>query len=500
MKIASTFLHDLVHSLTKSEKRYIKVQSGSGEKDYLQLMDALTAQKKFDEDQLTKDHAGANFLKHLAVSKQYLYELLLKSLARFGQKTLEDKVYEKITAANVLMAKGLNAAAFKEVRKGQKLAEKYELFELKIMLCAIEKRLLSQRQFKTKGKKENIHQIFRLEKDSLEQLSNTNAYWYLTQQIVQFQLQFQKIQTKEQKDYIESLMESPQFQDVCLATNFKSKLYYYQANATYQFMLGNVKKAYEINRSFLDLLDAHPHFLKLYAERYLATLNNMLIDSFIIGEYKVLEEGINRLAQIAKRSEFKSIKNIASRVFRQRYLLLINWTLSKKSPLERGMLGKPLEWIPEIEAGLHRFGKKIEKHHRITFYYLIAYLLFQNERFDESLQWNNRILNEPKEDVVKEIFYFARTFNLLIHYELENHVLLESLLSSTPKYLKSRRSIYATEKALFRFLGKLLNHANKTERQELLTDFKNTIHELYQRSSERRVFSYLDLRLWVEKM
>jgi hypothetical protein len=41
MKVASSFLFDLVHSLSKSEKRYIKVQQKKGEKDYLKLMDAI---------------------------------------------------------------------------------------------------------------------------------------------------------------------------------------------------------------------------------------------------------------------------------------------------------------------------------------------------------------------------------------------------------------------------------------------------------------------------
>ena len=136
MKLPSTFLFDLVKSLTKSEKRYIKVQSGSGEKDYVQLMDALIAQKTYDEDKLVADNGGANFIKHLAVNKQYLYELLLKSMAHFGQKTSEDKIFEKITAANVLIGKGLFLAAYKELKKGQKIAEKYELFELQVILSA----------------------------------------------------------------------------------------------------------------------------------------------------------------------------------------------------------------------------------------------------------------------------------------------------------------------------------------------------------------------------
>lgn len=491
MKTASTFLHDLVSKLTKSEKRYIKVQAGSGEKDYIQLLDALIAQKVFSEEQLIKDHEGANFLKHLAVNKRYLYELLLKSLAQFGEKRLEEKIFEKITAANGLITKGLFQAALSELKKGQKIAEKYELFELQVMLYGIEKKLLAQQRFKKKGE-EVIQRVFNLEMQSLEQLKNSNEYWYLAQQIASFQMRFQKIQTKAQQEHIESLIASPKFQSLDLASNFKSKLYFFQANATYQFMLGNVKKAYEINSQFLDLLEAHPHFLKLYAERYHGTLNNILIDSLVIGEYDVLEAGINRLVMTLERSEFKSIKNIESRVFRQRYLLLLNWSLSQND------FEKAMEWIPEIEAGLEKHHKKIEKHHLITFYYLIAYLLFLNGQYDQALRWNNLILNEPKEDVVKEIFYFARILNLLIHFELDNHTLLESLLLSTPKYLKARRSIYTTEKTLFRFLGKFLNQVDKVKRQKLISDFKNDIQQLVQQPKEKRLFSYLDLRLWMK--
>ena len=490
MKTSSTFLHDLVKSLTKTEKRYIKVQSGTGSKDYIHLMNALMEQKVFDEAKLIKDNEGANFLKHLPVNKKYLYEVLLKSLTNFRQKKLEDQVLDKVNAVNILIEKGLFLAAFRELKKGQKTAEKFEFFQLRIMLCALEKQLLSGRHFK-KQDDHTIDQVFEVEMNSLEQLKNTNEYWYLAQQVAQFQLRFQKIQTETQQKHIESITQSPQFQTLSLATNFRSKLYFYQANATYQFMLGNVERAYDINRSFLDLLDANPHFLKLYAERYIATLNNMLIDSLVIGKYDILQEGIQRLVMILQRPEFQSIKNIAARVFRQRYLLLLNWSLRQRD------FEKAMEWVPEIEEGLEQFGKRIEKHHRITFYYLTAYLLFQSQRYDQALKWNNRILDESKEDVVKEIFYFARILNLLIHYELKNYTLLESLLLSTPKYLKSRRVIYTTEKALFRFLGRVLNSVDKIQQQQLIANFKHEIHDLFQHPDEQRVFNYLDLKFWI---
>ncbi len=454
-------------------------------------MDALIAQKTFDEDQLIKDNKDANFVKHLAVHKRYLYELILQSLAHFGQKTVEDKVLTKLTAAKVLIGKGLLKAATRELQKGQKIASTYELFDLQLMLYGLKKKLLSRQPLK-RADDQAIQEIFEAEQNSLEQLKNTNEYWYLAQQIAQFQTKFQKIQSEEQEQYLKRITQSPQFNTQALATNFKSQVHFHQANATYQFMLGNVVKAYEINQNFLDLLDAHPHFLQLYAEHYLATLNNILIDSLVMGKYEALEEGIERLSLLPNRPAFKSIKNIASQVFRQRYLLLINWSIKQRD------FAKALDWIPELEKGLEQFGKKIAKHHRITFYYLTAYVLFQNGRYEQSLSWTNLILNDSKEDVVKEIYYFARILNLLIHYELQNFTLLESLLLSTPKYLKSRRAIYATENALFRFLGKLLNLIDKAAQQKLFADFTYAISNLAKQPSEQRIFNYLDLRLWLE--
>jgi len=170
-----------------------------------------------------------------------------------------------------------------------------------------------------------------------------------------------------------------------------------------------------------------------------------------------------------------------------------NWSLSQQD------FAKGMAWIPEIKAGLAQFGKKIEKHYRITFYYLIAYLLFLNRRYDQALEWNNLMLNDPNEDVVKEIFYFARILNLLLHYELGNHSLLASLLVSTPKYLKARRPLYATEKTLLRLLGRLLNSVDKAEKQALFTQFQGDLHQLFQDPKEKRLFNYLDLRVWVGK-
>jgi hypothetical protein len=492
MKTPSSHLFDLVHSLTKAQKRYIKVQAGSKGKDYLDLMDAILAQSVYDEQKLIEDNKASNFLKYLAVNKQYLYELLLRYLAQFGEKSIEDKIYEKISGANILLKRGMFAASLKEAKKGQKLARKYESFEMLLLLLNIEKRIFSIQQYQPKDE-QYIEEQYEDEKDVLEELKNTADYSYVNQKINQFQLRFQKIQTPEHKEFLETFIQSPLLKNIDRATNFKSKINFLQANATYNFMSGNIQNAYNFNKQFLNLLEENPHFLKIYAERYLGTLNNMLIDSLSIGNYDTLDEGLNRLIQTTKLKAFNHIKNIEARVFRQRYLLLLNWCLGQKD------FEKALQLIPEIKQGLELHEKNIEKHHRITFYYLNAYLLFLNKHFDAALNWCNNILNESKEDVVKEIFYFTRILNLLIHFELTNYDYLESLLISTPKYLKARRPLYRTEKSLIHYLGKVLRAVDKKERAKLSVQFNQELESLIEDPKEKRVFNYIDLRHWVSK-
>ncbi len=491
MKIPSSFLYDLVKKLSKSEKRYIKVQAGNSEKDYLQLFDALLSLKVFDEQQLIEKNKGTKFLKHLAVNKRYLYELILRSLANYKQEEIEEKVLARISAAKILIEKGMPDAAYGELKKGEKLVKKFELYELEIMLLGIKKQIFTYRKFMSEST-EAIHQIYKVESNCLEQLKNTSEYWYLSRQISQFLKLYQKIQNDEQENYLNELTKNPLFKDIGNASNFRSKLFFFEANAAYQFIKGNIEKAYEYNNGFLDLLDDHPHFLNLYAERYLSTLNNMLIDSLMIGKYEKLEDGIDRLTQTVSRKAFKSVKNIDARVFRQQYLLLFNWSIRQKD------FKKALAWIQEVELGLNKFGKKIEKHHRVTFYYLASYLSFLNKEYKQALNWNLQILNDPKENVVKEIFYFSRVLNMLIHFELDNEKLLDSLLTSVPKYLRRRRELYNTEKILFLFLRKMLNSINRKEKAVLFDEFETTIDDLATKKSESRVFNYLDLRLWLE--
>ena len=66
-------LFDLIHSLTKSEKRYFKLMSSrhaiGGENNYIVLFDAIEKQSIYDEDKIFKTFKGEAFLNRFSITK-----------------------------------------------------------------------------------------------------------------------------------------------------------------------------------------------------------------------------------------------------------------------------------------------------------------------------------------------------------------------------------------------------------------------------------------------
>ncbi|MCB9336004.1 MAG: hypothetical protein H6586_07635, partial [Flavobacteriales bacterium] len=78
-------LFELVHSLTKSEKRFVKLnaQMHSGDKVYLKLMDAILKQNEYNEDELLGLFKNEKFVKQFSVAKNYLINFILKQLRQY---------------------------------------------------------------------------------------------------------------------------------------------------------------------------------------------------------------------------------------------------------------------------------------------------------------------------------------------------------------------------------------------------------------------------------
>ena len=154
-------------------------------------------------------------------------------------------------------------------------------------------------------------------------------------------------------------------------------MYFYQARASYYFSARQPQRAHEANRAFLQLLENHPGYLTRFCEAYLGTLNHYLIDCLMLRQYKELDAGLKKLDQAAGNPVFGAIKHLSSRIFRQKMMLQLNRALLVFDSSKNEIL------LLELNVGLQQFEKEIEPHHKISLYYLAAYLLFKDRKYDE---------------------------------------------------------------------------------------------------------------------
>ena len=106
----SNELFDLIKSLSKSEKRFFKLQSSlqSGDKNYVRLFDCIDRMEEYDEEQIKKLFKGEKFIKHLPSEKNHLYKLILKSLRSYYSDTsVSSMLKQEIKNIEILYNKAL---------------------------------------------------------------------------------------------------------------------------------------------------------------------------------------------------------------------------------------------------------------------------------------------------------------------------------------------------------------------------------------------------------
>lgn len=101
-------LYELIQSLTKTEKRYFKLETDQwgGSKSYRQLYDLLNGFSSLGEKE--QDLLKHRFSFHqLEIARKQLSKVLLRTLDRYQRgKDYETALWEKYTAARILLRKG----------------------------------------------------------------------------------------------------------------------------------------------------------------------------------------------------------------------------------------------------------------------------------------------------------------------------------------------------------------------------------------------------------
>ena len=205
----STELHDLIKSLTKSEKRFFKLHSSlqSGDKNYLRIFDAIDRQKVYDEEDLKKQFAKETFIKHLPSEKNHLYKLILKSLRAYhAESSVSGILKQEIKNIEILYQKALYVECNKLLHRAKRIARDNERFYYWFELLSWEKMLLEE-AYESGEFTKDLDALIEEERQVVEKLRNLAAYHILYSKINYVFRSGGYVRTDEERAMVEEISE-----------------------------------------------------------------------------------------------------------------------------------------------------------------------------------------------------------------------------------------------------------------------------------------------------
>ena len=271
-KTPSNKLFKLVKSLTGTEKRYFKVfvnsRQGDRESKYLVLFEAVEAQTKFDDEALKKLVYGSAVVQTRKYSelKSYLYDLILKTLQGYDEKTSIDfRLKNRLQSIRVLYKRSHYQECIELLDKAKKLAYKYEAFLSIVEILNWEKRVayaLENIEFLDS----ELERIDQEEKYCLDQIRNLSIYRNILYKLIISRRKDAVLRSDEKIKILDDIMAHPMLVDPSKATSHRAKILYYRIYSNYSYSLLAYDDFYRYSKQMVELMEERPLCSRLITE------------------------------------------------------------------------------------------------------------------------------------------------------------------------------------------------------------------------------------------
>lgn len=488
MKTPSSRLYDLVKALSSAERRYFKIFINSKEASnskYVRLFDTIAASDRFDDEELMRAVYGGNPTETRKYSelKSYLYELIIKSLQSFDEKSSVDyRLKNQLLGVRALFKRSHFEDCKTILAKLKKTATEYEDFNTLIEILNWEKRI-AYTQTDIAFLDREMKRITEEEQGYLEQLSNISAYRNIFFNIL-VGIRKDVSRSKTQREAFAQIMENPLMKEDANPRSLIAKVLYYRILSIYYFSTSNFEAFYASSNKLLALMEHNQLMLQEDVSEYISALNNHIISCgrlIKVEEVRETLEKLNRVKPITADDEVK----IHRLYYMNKFRLCISTGEFQEGAWE---LKRYLKTVGIVEK---------EQVFKTNFYFQYFCIYFGIGNFEDALNSLNNWLKMSENVERKDLQSLARILNLIIHYELGNNMLLDSLLRSTYRYLNKANRLSEFERKMMNFVREAGKPHSRKEMQQILETLKQDFEEL-SRQPSYGVFDLFDIIAWLE--
>jgi hypothetical protein len=494
--ISNRDLYDLVKSLSKSEKRFLKLTASASDINpaLITLFNTIELASQYKEDFYTKSSKSkTETLQIKSQTSENLYNFILKCLRSFHSESSASYII-KDEIINILNL--FDKAQYKQCRKilnkQKQEAYRFERFHFILELIGLEKLLISiEAQFNIKNN--TIENLVKEELDVIEKAKNLGTYTLLYSKINLNTRQKNKAKTDQDLEAINSFLNSPLLKNKNLIKSNKALIIYHHCRSILFCRCQDNQSREEECQLLLNLMDTNNELIEEMPSRYLTTLNNLINIAYEEKKYKTCDI---RIKQIEEKINLKAFNSTDLQLKILTSVLNGKLTINTNS----GKFKEAQKNVEDIEKALVDFKGKINKEEELIFYYNIAIMNTYFGDFKKAQYYISLILNEGSNLLREDLQSFARIINIGLNYELNNFKQLGYIISTIKNYYKTQISYFKTEKLILSYFEKLseIKVKKKENEKEIFISFKKDLEEVMKDAHEKNVSFYFDIEAYID--
>ncbi len=475
-KIDTLFL--LIKSLTKSEKRYFKLAAGrqGNRQNYLELFEILDQLDAYDESRINSKISGRSFMQQLHVVKNYLSQLILKSLRSYHlNHSVPAQIRATLTDVEILFKRDLFTNCIKSLKKAERLA--YRIDDQRALLEVIQwkRRVLLNMQGAAESQS-LLEAIVEKEREILNNLTNENRYWEMAIGV-------------NGSPGPDALSQHPLLENNRMAKTHRARILYFHLRYIRDTVSGFPDLAEASIDQLVEYLEENPHRLKQDPGSYVSALNNK------IGHY------LNQRRHAEVPAILQKIRNVpgklhhgSSRAFSMK-LLVRTYNVELETYRDSGQFDQGVAMIPQVRKFLHSNEGRIPEDYRILLHYQFAYLYFMVAELKAALKDINVVLGHRYNSKRADVVGYAQFLNLIIHYELGNTTVMKYAVNASRRFLQKRGKLLEFERILLKLFSRLSTQPIALH-VELFIQAHNRLFDDPQLIDESQL-DYLDFKHWL---
>jgi len=369
-------LFELIHSLTKSEKRYFTIFTSIHKEsnNYVKLFNAIHTQKEYDEIALLKHFKNEDFVRQFSVAKNYLMNLILKSLSNHHQKAKKSiELNEYLTEIEVLFWKGLYKLCHKKITQAKKIAEKYDLTHYLLLINYWERR--NEDYVSKTMLNEDVVKETHLYLDRYNQQMQMNFLIKKMEKITKSSIKSTEQTVKPVQEIFNHELMKLDEKDI---RNFYTKVDYLFLKGIGNAILRDEKKEFYYKKRLLEFLEQNPHQIKENPIRYASSLNNILLYYYFQGYPKEYPLYLEKLDHVELKFD-----HVKASFFDTKFNLKLGYYLHLRDRK------KIIETLNEMEVWYHAVSDKKSMQAKMIceFNMALAYFFLKDNK--QCLKWGN---------------------------------------------------------------------------------------------------------------